>query len=663
MSNVDLKPEDEALVELVRRDFKRAEKRHEPFRKNCERRYRMYRSYHESRRHLARFPRDRDDVMGSMKRTWGAELFIPYTFSVIETILPRMLSASPRMNVEPGNPMSEVNVDNMKVLLDRQQDQIDYQIVLQNVAKPGLMYGLGVQKSYWKTEYKQIPVLERPTVPVAGGDEWIVSKPTKRKTFDDPFAEAVDVWDFLWDPFASDIADAEFVIHRTWRSERYVRRMIESGAWRQDWPLEDMLSGSPTTKRSEIWSGRDAAGGFSAAEPDNGKVHEVWEYHDGTRVITVLDSTYPVISGVNPFWHGELPFQIYRPTIVNNEFVGIGEIEPIEHLQEEMNTLRSQRRDNATLKLQQVFAYFDGMVDPDHLKFGPGIAIPVNGDPHDLLLPINVGDIPNSGYQEEKNLQDDIARTTGLDDSQAGVDQSGTAQTATGAQLVQAAANVRIRQKTTLLEVQVAKPTARQWVAMNQQKIRTTRFIAGPPSPEEPEARWKWYKLGPPEMEGEFNLEPDGGASQPDNIPQMRQDAQELMLAFSQNPMVNQPKLIELVLKKYGVSNPQSYLQAPPPEPQEEEQAPEVPPETLDLIAQGLESAGMDEQQAQHLIAGALAHAKEMEAAEQAQGAQGSQNGSQGPPQQGPPAQGPPQPPQQAQTQPGQQQMPSPVPA
>lgn len=656
---IELSSEDEGIRELVNRDLERARRRHKAYQKKWERYYSMYRSFLELRRTYRGTPRDRDDAIRDAQRQWGAELFIPYAFMVIETVLPRMLSGFPTINVTPGNPESDANVDSVKLMLERQGDQIDYDLRSQDVAKSGLMYGLGVQKNYWRTRYRVKPVLEKVNVPIAGQPEWITGKPTKKKTFDDPWSEQVDIFDWFWDPDGTDLDDScDYVVHRTWRSDRYIRTMVESGLWRQDWPVEDLLALGPTTTRDDDRATRDRVSGLDEQQP--GKTHEVWEYHDGNKVITILDGEVPVFVGDNPFWHGELPFQIYRPTKVPNELVGIGEIEPIEHLQLEMNTLRSQRRDNAALVLQKSFAYFEGMVDPDHLKFGPGMAIPVSGDPRQLLFPIEIGDIPNSGYQEEAHIQEDIARTTGIDDGQAGIaSNAASAQTATGAQLVQAAANVRIQQKARLFAKQVIKPMVRQWLAMDQQKIRETRFVPGPPRPDEADARWSWYEIGPGELAGEFTVEPEGESLQPDNVPQMRQDGQELWGAFAGHPEVDQRKLVTTVLEKFGVKNAQSWLKAQ--QPQQGGTPPAVLTNTLNLIVHGLVSAGMDGQQAQALVMGAFAHARDAAAQAQQgggqqqgpqdQGQQGppQQNGSGGPPPQADQQQGPPQAPPQGQ--------------
>jgi hypothetical protein len=208
------------------------------------------------------------------------------------------------------------------------------------------------------------------------------------------------------------------------------------------------------------------------------------------------------------------------------------------------------------------------------------MAIPVSGPPQEFLHSINVGDIPNSGYQEESNLTADIVRTTGIDDSQSGVSQLSGAQTATGAQLVQASANVRIQQKVLLLETDVVKPTGRQWLAMNQQRIRTVRVEPGPPRPMEAEKRWAWYAVGPEQLAGEWGIDVVGGSSQPDNVPQKRQDGEQVFQMFAGNQMIDQAKLFAYVLKEFDVRNSQGWVLPPPPPPPPGQEAPPGAPGT-----------------------------------------------------------------------------------
>jgi hypothetical protein len=172
----------------------------------------------------------------------------------------------------------------------------------------------------------------------------------------------------------------------------------------------------------------------------------------------------------------------------------------------------------------------------------------------------------------------------------------GAAQTATGVQLVQAAAGMRIQAYTRRMELELIKPQASQWLALNQQRWASARSGAGDAAPGEPERRWAWRKIGPGQQAGEFDVEPEGGATAPDNVPQDRQDAQMIMQAAGQIPGVDPHQVGLLVLKKLGVPAPET-LMAPPQQ---------VPPETLDILKQQMLQAGMDPAGVQGLIEGAL---------------------------------------------------------
>ena len=54
----------------------------------------------------------------------------------------------------------------MKIVIDAQQKQIDYETILQTIAKDGLIYGLGVGKTRWSYETRMqttiVPSFDNP---------------------------------------------------------------------------------------------------------------------------------------------------------------------------------------------------------------------------------------------------------------------------------------------------------------------------------------------------------------------------------------------------------------------------------------------------------------------------------------------------------------------
>jgi hypothetical protein len=119
----------------------------------------------------------------------------------------------------------------------------------------------------------------------------------------------------------------------------------------------------------------------------------------------------------------------------------------------------------------------------------------------------------------------------------------------------------------------------------------------------------------------------DGGSTTPENVPQMRQDAQiKMTLMASPLGSLFDPRQMAIsILEDLGEKNPEAKLQA----------GMVIPPEVLDLIAQHLTEVGMDPGMAQQLVAGSLQEVLDMkdQAAQGADHGQGQPGQEQAPPQ------------------------------
>lgn len=550
----------------------------------------------------------REDVYRDARKEFGHELFIPHAYAIVETVLPALLSNRPRLLVLPRNEASESNVEHVKAQMDAQQSGINLEIRLQSVAKSGLHYGVGIGKSYWLRregqQNKLAPLHPLSPYRLAGHTHRVET--CSEPLFDDPTFEHVPVRDFGWDTYAANIEGARFAWHRTWRDTAYVRGRLEDPQGWSHTPLspEDIEVGNGSADRyRKSVQGPFEAQGIPLPSPQNQResdIHEVLEYHDRAQIVTVLDRKWIVSVIPNETYYGRLPFHIFRPTEVLNQFVGKGEIEPIEDLQLEMNMMRTDRRWAALMALNPVLFYDDGMIDPDKIKVGPGELNAVNGNPRDIIWALEIKDVPQSSVRETAEIAQDIVRTSGISDQFAGGD-AGAQATATGVQLQLARASARIQLKTHRAEIELMKPLARHWLALNQRHVINTRDVQAPAPPVagEPERRWAWFKLGPNELAGEFDIEVDGGSTTPENVPQKRQDAQIklTLLASPAAGMLDPRQFLISILEDLGLKNPETYIaQGSQP----------IPPETLQLIAQHLAEVGMDPQQAQELVGGAL---------------------------------------------------------
>lgn len=547
---------DRELVERVRHCVDAAEHEHKQFRDHGARMYSRYRGWKSWEREKG-VARDVDTFHRKAVYDWGADFHIPYGFRTVETIVPRMLAHRPKIVPKPRDPEAFGSVDNMRLIIEMQQEQIAYELILQDICKDGLIYGLGVQGVGWANEEIEFRGIAQGTY-----GNWVQETRTVPR-WDDPYAEWVDPFNFLWAAHGHNIQTLPYVIKRVYRDDAYVTKMVERKAWRSGewdpactWKLEDMLSTGPTTREESIQSDRRAAEGYNAHNPVHGKRHEVWEYHTGRELITILNAEFPVLVDEGPMPDGSIPFQIFRPTVVPGRIVGIGEIEPIQDLIDEMDTLRGQRRDAATMRLNAGYFFDESIVNQDDLQIGPNIGVPVNGSPREAIMPMQIADVPSTAYQDSAEIARDIEGTSGIADQVAGGD-GAASQTATGAQLVQQAASLRIQNKTKLLGQQIIVPTGEAWVLLNQTRIVASRDI--PVATADPLNPWQAIQVGPGELQGRMAITIDDGSTMAENVPQMRQDAQAWM-ALIGNPLFDQAKVAEKILENYGVKNTRGWV-------------------------------------------------------------------------------------------------------
>jgi hypothetical protein len=153
-------------------------------------------------------PRDRDGVIYDAKKHWGSHLHIPLTYRTIEHMVPAAIAHAPKMLYLPRLERFAPNVRNVQLLMDAQMQQADIELPFQDVFKAGLMYGLGVGKSLWREEYG----LERKTRRSMFNGRPATCRAKKLSqvcTYNDPWFEDVDVFDFAWDAVRRGPADVQ----------------------------------------------------------------------------------------------------------------------------------------------------------------------------------------------------------------------------------------------------------------------------------------------------------------------------------------------------------------------------------------------------------------------------------------------------------------------
>ena len=591
-SESDLTPEHQELLARVRKDFENAEKVHKKYRDRWNTWYGYHRNYRRLRDEFRAAGSDdeRTELLHEEQRITGRELFIPYAYAVVETKVPRLLMNNPRMKVKPRTlALSREKAEAIRAMFEERQEDIQYALRLIPTVRRGVKYGLGVSKNYWKREVESFVTLERQSLRAR-----VTGKLFPQRVYhvdEGPYNEDIEILDFLWDPLAIDLDRCRWVIHRTWRDFDYVRQMVESGRW---FPLdlEAIQRMGPQTDRNTIYRDRLAQAGLDDASVDLGPIHEVWEWHDGQQVVTVLDGSLVVQAAPSPFEHGKLPFSIFRPIVQEGEFVGMGELEPIIDLQLELNALRSMRLENAALVMQKAFIYAEGYVDPSDLVIGPGAGIPVQaGDIDSVIRPLNFGDLPAASYQETNEIKADIELASAISETVAGAQGTGNAsETATGIQLVQAAADVRIELATKMLSHETVSRDTRQWLALYRQHTLKEPIRI-------PVRKGEWYEeieITAQDLDLVKAVDPDKESLAPVNRAQERNDALALFNQLRGNELVDQRRPVRHLLDKFDVPDAESWLV-----PEQVQINPQVAQVVGEAAADVLERMGIDREEAE----------------------------------------------------------------
>lgn len=606
----DHSPEQKRIHALVCSRWDAAEKLHRQYTPKWDQFYGLSRNWRRLKKSLtAAVPNDKDVVLQELKREWGQELFVPYCFTVIETVLPRILSKDPTYRALPGDleEATHAALEPLEQLYARDAAAMSYTRKLQETARSGLRYGLGVQKDYWECKTRKGKRIEPYFLKF--GKKVVDGTIT---VYEGPQVESVDIYDFRWDPSAHDLESAAFVIHRTWRSFEYIQDRVEEGKRKRaegkpggwvELDLEAIKKLGSTTGRGSAWSGRYEASGISNPGTDGSegsKEFEVWEYHDRDKVVQILGGSAGIVvqEDENPFLHGDFPFTIYRPTLVEHEFVGIGEIEPIAHLQWELNTLRGQRRDAATLALNQGYFYQEGSLDPSQIVLGPGMLNSTWGNPQEILQPMNFRDIPQSGISEEEAIKSDIEMATGISEATIG---SAGEENATNTQLVQAAANLRIKQKAKNLYVDLLRPEIahrqglyEQYVVSEQQTQTVRVNDATKPT------GYRFIQVTPEMFQANVEIVPVDGSTEADDPAQKKHDASELAAAIAPfADKVNPEEVLKHILEQHDVEAPERWIKHGP---SPEEASSQTAQSVAEHFTQAMEQAGIPPHQIQQAM-------------------------------------------------------------
>lgn len=535
---------------------------------------------------------------------WRSAVFVPYIFSVIENLMPRMAAVLPTFVCEPRGPEDVLPASAMEKKLKYSAEKTSLHLEVLSSIKCALKFGTGVLKTFYAQDtskaYDIQPVMETVQVPVEGpqlgpdglpimdvdgnpmsqmgmeeqqqpaigqdGQPVMQAMPYEFVTYSGPKACFVDIFDFWVAPDATSVQGARYVIQRTVKDRSELVDNFASGVYRLPPGLNSI---------GELWS----------AEHEDGKDIREDETEDGTslqgdstrqpcellefwlkdgRVCTVANRTAVIRVQENPFDHKQKPYVAFVDYLNEGEFWGMGEIEALEQLQDLANSIFNQRIDNVRLNMDSMFVVNTRAVEDERdFIIRPGGVIRTQGDflPQEAMQRLDFGDVTSSAYEETANVEALIERVSGVSPFQLGTgDSAGNYnETATGASLITEAGNTKLALKVLMLEMMALQPLAEQWGSIVQQFTEENEYVRllGP------DGSWLFGSLSPEAIQGQLDYS-IGTMSTTQSETVMKEQAITLLQSIAGVMPQAVPQLVKDTLEAFGKKNLTPYFTGMP---------------------------------------------------------------------------------------------------
>lgn len=522
----------------------------------------------------------------------GSNLFIPYIFNIVENAYPKIVKSL--FSVRPYIPFMPVNsndadsarkAENMTKLVEWELDnKMKGRLVYNNILRSACMYGTAISKQTWKLEER--PVVKRTEVvgyqtdPETGLTVSVTSmQPTETReiTYDAPFMQNIELQDFFFDPYGTDIDNCEYVIHRYWLPMHKIISMADSGQL-------DIDEGTIKKKLTAI--GRQSENDKSSVinmgqKPSRSNEVEVLEYWTNDIKCIVLNKTLVALVTPNPYWHKRKPFSKWECVPVSGEFYGIGIIEMCRQLQIELNTTRNQRIDNVSFALNRMFTILrTANIDTTQLRSRPNGFIEV--DDHGDIKELPINEVKASSYTEETVIKNDMDVTSGVYNYTRG-EPADRRETATTASILAQAGNDRFESQVLQIGWGGFSDSALQLAWLNRQYITVDTEIAVVGD----DGKQSTAMVNQDDIDVDLQIIPTPSSLFSAANKQIQQNVLvQLANIMVNNPNVNQEEFLKRIFEAFDFTDPEKLLvsnqptqQAQPATEVNETLNPEVPAE------------------------------------------------------------------------------------
>lgn len=517
-----------------------------------------------------------------------SNLHIPKTYEYLDAIRARIVKSFfatrpylefiPRPFAGATPELMAVNAEKAKVasaLVDEQLDRNGIKRKFYDFITSVLIFPAGIMSVGWRVEDRTvripIPRIANPIDVAYNGaqPEFVVEyQEISERVWDDNEIQVVDYFDFWPDPKGYDLDSCRFVFQREWLSREQIEHKLavleEAGLGRVfpiDWEKVHSVSNIQDgryERMSAVGLAPETTDGFWADEKGVriGLTYEVLHYWEDQRYALLINRCELAYEGQNPYWkHGKKPYVVASFEPLPNEFYGMSAVEVIQHLQEELNTQRNQRIDNASMVLNRMWKVRRGAdIDESELVSKPHGIIYV--DQPDDVTEISFSDVPSSAYIEGNVIERDMENALSVPSVVRGVDPS-RQETATEIVTKSSNAGVRFDVKIMLFEELGIKRLAMLMDLNNQQFLDADRVVRlfGE------DASMSWVMVEPGDLIGERDYLPSGSNVDPAaNKELRRQQLIQLMALAAQNPYIDRYELTKMLVQSFDVRNVERLL-------------------------------------------------------------------------------------------------------
>lgn len=533
---------DQDALNLWKAAWGRANKPHEE-------RCKQYRKWHEAYKGVIEWE---DDIHDNDVSPW-------YVFNIVELLAANLIDelvgrVTPKTATSGGAKLLEK-------IVNEKREEDEFSAKQSPFVKQALVMGLSPAKMSQRYERGQRTYGEYST-DVGTGVPSFEPKTEERTLCNRPTFTPIRVDNFLWDPLATGMHDASYVLYRSYQTLEHLRQMESAGVYRN----VDQVN---VSRRASSMPADSVDPSFR--QETKGTV-EVVEYWTCERLITVANRMVVLRDEPNPFWHGEIPFTVATTIPELYTLNGISQVETIIDLAKALTRSLNQRLDNADLvnvgSLWYDPARAGNKKNLEKTAFKPRALIP-REDPNAWGFIETNTSIIDSAIKSDESLKGDMRDIAGSSAYVSGAASDGQLdqRTATGIQIIQSMAQKRLISMVNQIG-HAYKRKGRQELALIQQ------FTTKPEAVRVDQKNgWSWEPYTPDDIRGEYEYEITDAQENLNKQTRRAEAADKLQislgvaqasLALQTSFRVNIEEAYRDYLEAWDVDEPDKYIQQQP---------------------------------------------------------------------------------------------------